>query len=389
MNLNFSFIHTPDIIFGTGSINQLVDCIRKFGKNLLLVHGKSFENREYAKTIFAELSDSDLHYEQIIIDSEPSPEQINDTVLKYHNKKIQAVVSIGGGSVVDAGKAISAMMVAGGDITEYLEGIGHKQPTGKKLPFIAIPTTAGTGSEMTKNAVITKPGKDGYKKSLRHDNYVPDVAIVDPGLTLSCPPKVTAASGLDTLTQLVESYLSTQASALTDALAMQGIWLIKKSLLKAFKNGLDIEARTDVAYAAMLSGITLANAGLGLVHGFAQPLGSLFPVPHGVVCGRLMAIANKITLDKIKQNNLDSWVLSKYSTLGNYILDLSATNQMEAAEEFIKWLKDLTIELNVPKLSEYAVQESDFEQIISFTGLKNHPISLDKEELYKILKESL
>ena len=389
MNFKFSFTHTPDIFFGAGSLKKLPASIKKSGDFFMLIHGKSFDERDYAKNILNELSSSGLRYERIVVDSEPSPGLIAEVVSKYKESNLQSVVSIGGGSVIDAGKAISAMLTSEGEITDYLEGIGHKQPTGDKLPFIAVPTTAGTGSEMTKNAVITQLGKNGYKKSLRHDNFVPDVAIVDPKLTLSCPPMVTATSGLDALSQLIESYLSTHASPLTNALAMQGIWLMKKSLLAAYKNGEDLEARTDVAYATMLSGITLANAGLGVVHGFAQPLGSLFPVPHGVVCGRLMAVTNKITLDKIIRNNLDTSVLSKYSTLGNYILGKQFQNQMEAANSFIEWLQYLTIELKVPGLSEYNIQPSDFKKIISQTGLKYHPVILEEDELKTILMQSL
>lgn len=389
MKSKFSFTHTPDILFGPGCLEGLPDAIQKTGGRFLLVHGKSFEQRDYAQRILESMSRSNLKFERVIVDSEPFPELITGTVSKFRDTNVNTIVSIGGGSVIDAGKAISAMMVAEGDITNYLEGVGYRQPTGKKLPFIAVPTTAGTGSEMTKNAVITKLGKEGYKKSLRHNNYVPDMAIVDPELTLTCPRHVTAASGLDALSQLIESYLSTQASVLTNALAMQGIWLMKKSLLKAFTDGSDIEARTDVAYAAMLSGITLANAGLGVVHGFAQPLGSLFPVPHGIVCGRLMAIVNKITLDKILQNNKDTSVLSKYSTLGNYILAAQGKDRISAAKSFVNWLDELTGALKIPVFSEYNIQQSDFEQIISLTGIKNHPVELSKGELKLILTNSL
>ena len=217
-----------------------------------------------------------IKYHHVVVSGEPSPELIDTTVEKYRNEAVDAIVAIGGGSVLDAGKAISAMLHRTESIKEFLEGVGTIEHPGTKLPFIALPTTSGTGSEATKNAVISHVGKSGYKKSLRHDNFVPDIAIVDPRFTLSCPQNITAASGMDCFTQLIESYLSDKANEYTDALAWEGLKEIKSSLVQSYMHGNDIQARTGMAFASLTSGICLANAGLGVVHGFASSIGGLY-----------------------------------------------------------------------------------------------------------------
>ncbi|MCG8701232.1 MAG: iron-containing alcohol dehydrogenase, partial [Bacteroidales bacterium] len=261
---SFKFIHTPDVVFGCGAVKKLAQYCLSFGENILLVHGRSFESRKQGETILNELHKNTNRLYKYCIETEPSPVNVDGAVELYSNQSVDVVVAIGGGSVIDAGKAISAMLATRGSVKDYLEGVGTKVPNGEKIPFIAVPTTAGTGSETTKNAVITQLGENGFKKSLRHDNYVPNLAIVDPELTVSCSPDITAASGMDALSQLLESYLSTTASPMTDALALQGILMILQSIEQAYEDGNNLEARSNLSYAAMLSGITLANAGLGV-----------------------------------------------------------------------------------------------------------------------------
>ncbi|MDA3928796.1 MAG: iron-containing alcohol dehydrogenase, partial [Prolixibacteraceae bacterium] len=263
---------------------------------------------------------------------------------------------------------------------------GTKVLSGKKIPMIAVPTTSGTGSEATKNAVISELGENGFKKSLRHNNFVPNIALVDPQLTLGCPPAITAASGLDAFTQLLESYLSTNANPITNALAFEGIIKIIGSLEKAVLNGNNLEARTNVSYAALLSGITLANAGLGVVHGFAQPLGSLFSVPHGIVCGTLMGAANRITVQKLREQGKTDF-LDKYYMVAQLVS--SKANKKDVLDDFIDFLDKLIIKFNLPKLSVFGVNQSDFPAIIEKTDLKYHPVELSNDDLMWILKERL
>jgi alcohol dehydrogenase class IV len=298
------------------------------------------------------------------------------------------VIAIGGGSVIDAGKAISAMLPINEPVEWYLEVVGHKSHPGTKIPFIAVPTTSGTGSEATKNAVISKPGAAGYKRSLRHDNFVPDIAVVDPTLTLSCPPSVTAACGMDAFTQLLESYVSSKSTAMSDALALDGMKAILRSLDDAYHKN-TIEARSDMSYAAMLSGITLANAGLGLVHGYASSVGGFFDIPHGVVCGTMLAVTTAKTIQHLRNTQSNAEGLKRYSNVGRLITNNAETKENEALDELVKQLNDWTVSLRMPRLSSYGVQASDLEKIAKITDNKNNPVKLSQNEILEILHERL
>jgi alcohol dehydrogenase class IV len=323
-----------------------------------------------------------------VIQGEPS-DMIDTEVEKLRHEAVDAVVSIGGGSVLDAGKAISAMMCMPGSVREYLEVVGTREPPGKKLPFIALPTTSGTGSEATKNAVISQTGKDGFKKSLRHENFVPDIAIVDPELTFSCPGDITAASGMDCFTQLTESYLSDKASEYTDTLALEGLKAIKSSLIRSFINGQDAEARSGMSFAALTSGICLANAGLGVVHGFASSIGGMFNIPHGVICGTLMAPANAITIRELRnrRSNPEAW--NKYVRLGTLFLEAEGKSDNYYIDGFIEYLRALSIDLKLPRLEQFGIRQSDLEPICRVTELKNNPVKLSTVDLIEILRERL
>ena len=353
---------------------------------MIITGGSTVKNIPFVHRFMEGLKSGNRFAGLVKIIQEPSPQAIDDAVRIYRDAAIGCVVSIGGGSVIDAGKAISAMLKSKGCVKDYLEGVGTKTPTGRKVPFIAAPTTAGTGSEATQNAVISKQGSKGFKKSLRHINYLPDIAVVDPELTASCSSETTAASGMDAFTQLVESYLSTRSSPFTDALAFDAMGRIYGSLERAWKNGQDMEARFEMAYAAYVSGITLANAGLGVVHGFAQPLGSFFGIPHGVVCGTLMGAANKITIKKLMSQGLaDSTVFKKYVKMGQLFAGSQEQSDTYYLDFFISELERLTKKLKLPLLSAYGLEEKNFDEIVAATGLKNHPVKLEEEDLKEIL----
>ena len=382
--MQFNLTATPNIIFGAGRFDTLPEIIARFGNRVLLVNGKSsFSKSDLAKKFFTRIGEMHIQHGLVQIEGEPSPAQIDRAVEQFRAWNPDVVVAIGGGSVIDAGKAISAMLHEKGSIVDFLEGVGHLQPSGNKTPLIAVPTTSGTGSEATKNAVITQPGKDGFKKSLRHDRYIPDIALVDPLLTVGCPPTITAASGMDAFTQLLESYLSTNSNPITDALALEGLQRLIGSIERAVFNGEDVEARSQMSYAALISGITLANAGLGVVHGFAQPLGSLFPVPHGVVCGTLMGAANRVTVQRLRESG-DHLTLGKYHKVA--MLFGSKGNQEECTDRLIDYLDELTIKFQLPKLSDFGITETDFPLIIQHTGMKYHPVQLSNEELMSVLR---
>jgi len=382
----FSFSRLPLIHFGQGKISLLPGVAAGIGKSALVVTGiPTFPESPAGKKLFFSLEEKGIKMSFIAVESEPSPSIVDGVVSEYYTGKPDMVIAIGGGSAIDTGKAVSAMLPLGERVKDYLEGVGTKEHPGVKVPFIAVPTTAGTGSEATKNAVISEVGRNGFKRSLRHENFVPDVAIVDPLLTVSCPPDITAASGMDCFTQLTEAYLSTKANPFTDALALEGIKAVKMSLLRACQNGEDIEARTGMAFAALTSGICLANAGLGAVHGFASSVGALYPVPHGVVCGTLMAKANEVTVKVLREASSDSDALYKYARLGELFLEEKNKTEDYYIDGFINFLHELTEKLNIPILRKFGVEPGDAGAICAATDIKNNPAKLSQDQLMEIL----
>jgi alcohol dehydrogenase class IV len=281
------------------------------------------------------------------------------------------------------------MMYRNESVLDFLEGVGKAEHPGTKIPFLAIPTTSGTGSEATKNAVISKIGKNGYKRSLRHDNFVPDIALVDPELTVQCPREITSASGMDCFTQLTEAFLSDKSNEYTDALSIEGLKAIKASLTISYADGENIEARTGMAFAALTSGICLANAGLGVVHGFASSIGGMFNIPHGLVCGTLMAISNEVNVRALKRNRSNPVALKKYAKLGKLFLRANGKSDQYYIDGFINYLHSLTDEMHFSGLSNYGLDKKDVELICSKTEIKNNPVKLAVEDLAEIVLRRL
>lgn len=387
MTDSFQFSSLPKIIFGPGKRNELTSELIPRGKRILLLTGSSsVHNSGHGEEIITSIKAANLELEHEIIAHEPSPALIDQIVDKYKTSGTQVVVAVGGGSVMDAGKAISAMIPVEGSIRDYLEGVGDKKHPGHKIPFIALPTTSGTGSEVTKNAVISEVGEKGFKKSLRHDNFIPELAIIDPEMMLSCPAKLTAASGMDAFSQLLESYLSTKANTMTDALALQGLKQIKKYLLRAFLEGeQNLEARSGMALAAMFSGITLAHAGLGLVHGFASPLGGFYYMPHGVACGSLMAPVFATTIDNLLHEP-EHPAIKKLIIVSKVFADFKYKQDMEYLHAFKEKLIHITSLLEMPLLSEYGLSEEGIPKIVDCTSHKYHPVRLTNEQMVDALK---
>jgi alcohol dehydrogenase class IV len=386
----FQFSRLPRILFRNGMISELASIARKYGNKILLVTGKnSFLNSVQSEQLFHSLKKNGIGYEIFSVSGEPSPDLIDQAVKRFDSEAINLVVGIGGGSVMDSGKAVSAMMYRSESVAEFLEGVGNKEHPGTKLPYIAIPTTSGTGSEATKNAVISQIGKDGFKRSLRNDNFVPDIALIDPELTLNCPAEITAASGMDCFTQLAEAYLSDKSNQYTDALALEGLKAIKTSLARSFKDGKNIEARSNMSFAALTSGICLANAGLGVVHGFASSLGGMYNIPHGLICGTLMAVSNEVNIRELRYQGNNDVALKKYALLGKLFSNKSRQTDEYYQDSFISYLHNLTQELQLKGLQEAGFEEKNIGIVCSGTELKNNPVKLADENLQEILYRRL
>lgn len=387
---SFQFAKTPHIVFGSGKRSELVHKIRVFGKQIILLTGaRSFTGTRYWPEVQEQLEEGSVQWRHHVIDGEPSPEIVDKISFLYSEKDIDAVVAIGGGSVLDAGKAVAAMIGKKEPVKAYLEGVGTMEPDGSTLPFIALPTTSGTGSECTKNAVISEVGENGFKKSLRHDHFIPEIAIVDPALTLNCPPDITAASGMDAFTQLLESYLSDKAGPITDALALSGLERVSDNFERVMFDGNDLPAREGLAYAAMLSGITLANAGLGTVHGFASSIGGRYHIPHGVVCGTLMAECNRLTVKRIQVTGEGAYALPKYAAAGELFCNKEGKSQDFYIDFLLDQMAAWTERFAIPRLSTYGVLREEFTSVVKHTGNKNNPVKLVEDELHEVLENRL
>ncbi len=389
----FGFARIPRIEFGAGKFSALPDIISAYGKKALIISGGGFlDTSGKLDDLLNGLNTKGITASVETVTAEPSPNLIDTMAKKYRANDISVIVSVGGGSAVDSGKAVSAMLKIDKPVEGFLEGIGRDVHPGTKVPFIAVPTTSGTGSEATKNAVLSKVGPGGYKKSLRHDNFVPDVALIDPGLMLTCPGAITASCGMDAFVQLLESYVSVKPAPMTDALAVSGMEAVGRSLVSASTTGAgDIGARSDMAYGALISGITLANSGLGVIHGFASAIGGFFNIPHGVICGTLLAVATKKNIEVLKEKDPDGVQLKKHAWVGailsGRVYDESKVNEL--CDILTDVLYGWSERLQMPLLRGYGVTDADIDRIAGETELKNNAVRLTREDIAEILKERI
>ncbi len=384
---------TPRILFGAGSSAQLPELIKTHGRRVLVITGgRSLDASGAWAVLAARLDDAGIAWARARVEGEPGPELVDALVEEHRASAPDVVVGIGGGSAVDAGKAVSAMLLLDRSVVDYLEGIGTGGAhPGVKVPYVAVPTTAGTGGEATKNAVLSRVGEGGFKKSLRHDDLVPDVALVDPALMVGCPRPVSAACGMDALTQLIESYVSTGATPVTDALAMSGLARAARSLTAACGEGAgDLAVRGDMAHAALMSGITLANAGLGVVHGLAGPIGARFPVPHGIACGTLLAAATRASIERLFTAH--GWIhpaLVKYAAVGRRLSGDAAVDVEGGCTLLVERLERLTVELELPRLSAYGITTGDLAGFVTSGVNKFNPVELTPAEIEGVLRRRL
>ena len=388
---SFSIARLPRIEFGSGAFNKLPDLIGQYGRRVMLVTGASiFVTTQHWRRLLGALDRLNIEWEHVTISGEPSPVRIDEIVAEHRRNQIDVVVGIGGGSPMDAAKAIAGLLRLHHSVMEFLEGVGPERPyTGPSVPFIAVPTTAGTGSEATKNAVLSMQGKQGFKKSFRHDKLVAEYAVVDPELLATCPKELIAANGMDALTQLLESYVSLKSNPFTDALAISGMEAVRDSLLNWFDAGASAsDAQAKMAYAALLSGITLAQVGLGSVHGLASPMGAFYPIPHGVVCGTLLAPATRKNIEAMLQRESCNPALDKYATLAELLCQRSFKTREAAWEELVSLLDQWSEHMQLPTLNQYGVGINDLDHVVANSrgsSMKTNPIVLEDDEIKSIL----
>lgn len=388
---DFSVSRLPRIEFGAGALARLPVIARQYGTRALLVTGSSsFKHSPFWETVTNGLAAQGISWTHLAIPGEPSPQMIDEAVHSQRGNPVDVVIGIGGGSALDAAKAIAGLLKPGNSVMDHLEGVGPELPyIGPATPFIAVPTTAGTGSEATKNAVLSVQGADGFKKSFRDEKLVAEVALVDPDLLVTCPPAVIAANGMDAFTQLLESYVSIRAAPLTDSLAWGGMKAARDGLLALYTDSNNAAARERMAYAALVSGITLAQVGLGSVHGLAAPLGAFFPIPHGVACGTLVASATRLNIDTLLAREPTHPALEKYAQAGRLLSKQGGLSLADARAALLDTLEAWTRTLSLPTLAHYGVTHADIPRIVANSrgsSMKTNPVMLTGSEIAAILE---
>lgn len=392
----FSTARLPRIVFGDGAIGALPAEARAFGAHALVVTGRSsFRESPAWQSLTDGLAKKGVAIETVTVEDEPSPDLVDGTVARFRDEDIDVVIGVGGGSALDAAKAIAGLIPTGNSVMDHIEGVGRGIPySGPSLPFIAAPSTAGTGTEATKNAVLSSRGPAGFKKSFRDDRLVAQLAIIDPELLETCPASLIAANGMDAFTQLLEGYVSTRASAMTDALAWSGLEAFVRGFFAAWeeaenRNARASAGRADTAYASLMSGITLAQTGLGSVHALASPLGAFYPAPHGTVCGTLVGVATEVNIRALRAREPDSPAFEKYARVGRLISGRDDAVRESALGALVESLSDWTERLGIPKLSEYGMKTEDIGKVVAASnpgGMKTNPLILTSEEVTELVE---
>lgn len=393
--MRFEFATAGRIVFGSGTVNEvgrlagelLAAQRERTGEvSVLVVAGRDSTRVE---PVLASLQAAGVACSHFTVDGEPSVSVARQGAARAVEAGCRAVVGMGGGSAIDAGKAIAALAENPGDPLDYLEVVGRGRALARaSLPYIAVPTTAGTGAEVTRNAVLLSEAH-GVKASLRSPHMLPRVALVDPQLTWSLPPAATAATGLDALTQLIEPFVCVRANAMTDAVCREGITRVARSLRRAFSAGDDAAAREDMSIAGLFGGLALANAGLGAVHGFAGPIGGMFPAPHGAVCAALLPHVMAANVRALRQREPGSEALTRYQQVAAMLTGESSAT----IEAGVDWVRRLVADLGIPGLGAYGLRPEHAEDIVAksaaASSMKGNPIQLTPEELSSALTAAL
>ena len=384
--MRFEFATATRILFGPGTLREVAPAASGMGKRALVVTGR---NSSRAQGLLDSLTSAGLQHISFAVAGEPTTNLVQSGAELARSEFVELVIAIGGGSVIDAGKAIAALATNSGALLDYLEVIGRGRALeNAPLPFIAIPTTAGTGAEVTRNAVLASP-KHRVKVSLRSPLMLPQLAVVDPELALGLPAALTASTGMDALTQLIEPFVSCRANPLTDGLCREGIVRAARSIRRACEHMDDLDAREGMAAASLFSGLALANAGLGVVHGFAAPIGGMFPAPHGAVCAALLPHAMDINLRALRLRQPDSAVLQRFTEIAR----LLTRNPDATADDGVSWLRQLCADLKIPSLGTYGILPDDVaalcDKAAQASSMKGNPLVLTPDELREILKCAL
>ena len=384
--MRFEFATATRIIFGSGTIGEVAELSARMGKRAFVVTGSTIKR---AERLLEQLEQQGIEQVEFNVAGEPTTALAKKAVELARHNSCDIVLSIGGGSVLDTGKVVAAMLTNTGELEDYLEVVG----AGKTLVrdcarHIAIPTTAGTGAEVTRNAVLSVR-EHKVKVSMRSPLMLPSLAVVDPELTYSMAPSVTASTGLDALTQLTEVYVSNKANPLTDGICRQGLIRAGRSLLRAYEDGSDRSAREDMAIASLFGGLGLANAKLGAVHGFAGPLGGMFAAPHGVICARLLPFVMETNVRTLLDREPDSPAIARFDE----VAQLLTGKPTAKAPDGVTWIQDLCAKLSVPSLADFGLTEADFpaavEKAQRASSMKGNPIELNATELLDILQKAL
>jgi alcohol dehydrogenase len=391
----FEIARLPAVTFGEGALARVPALAAESGSRALLVTGvESFRRSRHWPAFSAGLERAGIGWESLIVDGEPSPELVDDAVARFAGGGIEVVLGVGGGSVLDTAKAVAGLLPHGNSVLDHLEGVGRGVPyRGPALPFIAVPTTAGTGSEATQNAVLGRRGPEGFKKSFRHGALAARHAVIDPQLLESCPRSTIAADGMDALTQLVESFVSPRSSHFTEVLALDALEAVREGLLAWFEQrGDSRDARSRMAYAAWISGVVLAQTGLGAVHGLASPLGAFFPAPHGAVCGTLLAAVTRANVAALRAREPDHVALGKYARIQAVLAGAEHVDRARGPEELVALLQGWTDRLRLPRLSLHGMREGDVARVVAGargSSMRTNPILLSDAELATAVRERL
>ncbi len=388
----------PRVVFGAGTFARVPEIVAGHGSRVLVVTGgRSLADGGRRETLLAGLAAAGVTVAgEAQVTDEPSPAIVDGIAAVARAQAVDVVLGIGGGSVLDAAKAVAGLVRVDAPVTDFLEGLPGARPwPGPAVPLVAVPTTAGTGSEATRNAVISERGPAGYKRSFRDERLVPADAVVDPDLLAGLGRDRIAANGMDALTQLLESYVSTRASVLTDVLALDGVAAACDGLIAwhADPGGPGAPAaRSRMAYAALLSGICLAHAGLGAVHGLASPLGAHFPVPHGAACGATLAAVTEANVFALRIRHPDAPALVRYATLGRVLTRQPTASDDVATGALVETLRDWTERLGVPGLAAWGMDAAAIPSIVADargSSMRTNPVVLSDDELAAVLRASL